>query len=102
MFKLVNYKWDDIFENVEDAVECAVNYVLTEKFHNNAIDMTNDICKGQSLFVACEGGYTDTIIKDGIYTLEEIMEFLWDFASFVYDWNNYAEKCGYPVVVEVE
>lgn len=102
MYKLINYKWNDTFENEEDALECAVQYVLTEKFCNNVITMVNDICEGQSHFVACEGGYTDIIIKDGVYTLEEIVEFLWDFASFVYDWNSYAKEHNFPIVKETD
>lgn len=102
MFKLVNYKWDDVFENVEDALESAVEFVLNEDFYGDVVGMVNDIYKGQSQFVACNGGYTDTIMNDGIYTKEEIQELLWDFASFIHDWNSYAEKHEFPIVVEVE
>ena len=102
MYKLNNYKRNDTFEEVEDALECAVKSVMTEDFHGDVIAMVNDIYKEQSQFVACKGGYTDTIMEDGVYTREEILELLWDFASFVYDWNSYAEKHDFPTVKEAE
>lgn len=57
----------------------------------------------KSHFTACKEGYIDEAEEDGdVYTREEMLEFLWDFASCMRDWNEFAKEKDLPYVREVD
>jgi hypothetical protein len=57
----------------------------------------------KKLLRSLQGGYVDEAENDGdVYTREEMLEFLWDFASCMQDWNEFAKEKDLPYVKEVD
>lgn len=96
MYKLMNWNTIEYFEEKEDCLEACLTATL-DLYKQNFVALANAIYT-KSYFVACEGGYVDKEENDGdVYTKEEMLEFLWDFASCMQDWNKFAKEKICPI-----
>lgn len=100
MFKLMNWNTIDYFEEKEDCLDACLTATL-EVYKQDVAALANDIYT-EGHFVACKCGYIDEVEGDGVYTREELLEILWDFASCMWDWNEFAKRKDLPYVREVD
>lgn len=100
MFKMMNWSSIEYFEEKEDCLDACLTATL-DWYKQDIVALVNDIYT-EGHFVTCEGGYIDEVEDDGVYTKEEMLEILWDFASCMSDWNGFAKKNDLPFVKEVD
>lgn len=101
MYKLMNWNTIEYFEEKEDCLEACLNATL-DLYKQDFVALANAIYT-KSHFVACKGSYVDEAENDGdVYTKEEMLEFLWDFAGCMQDWNKFAKEKDLPYTREVD
>ena len=92
----MNWNTIEYFEEKEDCLEACLAATL-DLYKQDFVALANAIYT-ESHFTACKEGYIDEAEKDGdVYTREEMLEFLWDFASCMWIGMNSQRRKTCPM-----